>query len=73
MSLINYNCCTFHLSLLTVNFTGEYVIWGPPGVWNGPPAIIYRSFDTLTELGLMAGTRASNYEALISGKVNRYV
>ena len=66
---------TFHLSFLTVNYTGEYdlVIRGPPGVWNGPPAVLYRSFDTLTGLGLMASNVASNYDALVPGKVNRYV
>ena len=33
-----------HISLVfAVNYTGEYdlVIWGPPGVWNGPPAVLY--------------------------------
>ena len=61
-----------HFSIFAVNYTGEYdlVIGGPPGVWNGPPAVLYRSFDTLTGLGLMAGSGASNYDALVPGKVN---
>ena len=64
---------TLHLSLLTVNYTGEYdlVIWGPPGVWNGPPVVLYRSFDTLTGLEIDGmDSVASNYNPLVPGKVN---
>ena len=60
---------------ITVNYTGEYdlVIGGPPGVWHGPSAILYRSFDNLTGLGLMASGGTSNYDPLVPGKVNRCV
>ena len=37
---------------------------GTPGVWNGPPVVLYRSFNTLAGLGLMAGAFPSNFEAL---------
>ena len=63
------------MSLLTVNYTGEYdlVIGGPPGVWNGPPAALYRSFNTLTGLGLMASSVVSNFDPFVPGKVNQCV
>ena len=69
------NSETLQFSIFTVNYTGEYdlVIGGPPVVWNGPPAVLYRSFDTLTGLGLMAGSGISNYDPLVPGKVNRCV
>ena len=49
------------------------VAWNPIGPWDGPPAVVYFNFDTLTGLRLMSGSVASNYEALVNGKVNRCV
>ena len=45
------------------------MIWNPSGYWNGPPAVLYRSFDTLTGLSLMASNVTINYQALVPGKV----
>ena len=41
-----------------------------PRGWNGPPAVLYRSFDTLTGIKLMEGNSQIDYDALIPGKVN---
>ena len=64
---------SLHLSAgrYTRNYTT--VVWNPSGFWTGANAVVYFSFDTLTGLRLMAGSAASNYEALIAGKVNRCV
>ena len=75
MWLVKIVVSTVNFIHLTVNYTGEYdlVIGGLPGLWNGPPAVLYRSFDTLTGLGLMAGSSVSKYDPLVPGKVNRCV
>ena len=56
-----------------VKYTGEYdlVVGDPLAFFHGPPAVLYRSFDTLTGLGLMVGSEASSFDALVLGKVNR--
>ena len=59
--------------LCTVNYKWNYtiLIGSPFSSWDGPPAILYFNFDTLTGVGLMAENGTSNYDALVPGKVNR--
>ena len=62
-------------SFHTVNYTGNYTIVNesPLASRTGPPAALYYNFDTLTGLGLMAGSGATNYDPFGPGKVNRSV
>ena len=41
-----------------------------PEGWTGPVAALYRSFDTSEGLSLMAGLVHSNFDPIITGKVN---
>ena len=44
--------------------------WIKPSRWNGPDAVLYRSFDSSDRLFLMEGTEAEiNSVLLVSGKV----
>ena len=44
-------------------------VW-PARDWDGPHAVLYRSFDTLAGIKLMEGNRTIDYDVLIPGKVN---
>ena len=49
--------------------------WNQPSGWTGPPAVLYRSFDSLDGLVLMEGTEPAeiNPVHLVSGKVNKVI
>ena len=55
--------------MLGIN-SGRQEVWTTHGAWNGPSAVLYRSFDTLTGIKLMSESRQIDYDAFVPGKVN---
>ena len=55
----------------TTSFLVTEGTWAAPSRWTGPPAVLYRSFDSSDGLVLMEGTEATlDSVTLVSGKVN---
>ena len=47
--------------------------WTPPNGWDGPDAVLYKSFDNMTNLVFMEGDQKVNMVPMVNGKVGIFI